>query len=251
MYKLFITDLDGSIIDDSEIISPKNLKAIKILRENNIEITIATGRRWASISKIVEPLRLTLPVILYNGAGIYDPLRKSFLYLQYLSKDEVIEALKVIYHYLNFVKLGVYHDDKLYEDGEALELLRNSKNGIIKIFIEGEKEVLKELKNNLEKGKNYLNVVFSSYKYLEILPKGASKGRALKKLLKNLDIKLEEVIALGDYDNDEEMLRLSGLGITLKNASERLKRIADYVIDASPSESVHYIIQKVLNFERR
>ncbi len=249
MYKLFITDLDGSIIDESEIISPKNLKAIKILRENNIEVTIATGRRWSSIFKIVEPLSLTLPVILYNGAGIYDPLRKSFLYLQYLSEEEVIGALKIIYHYLKFIKLGVYHDDKLYEDSEALELLKNNKNGIIKIFIEGEKEVLKELKNRLEK--NYLNVVFSSYKYLEILPMGTSKGNALKKLVKNLGIKLEEVIALGDYDNDEEMLRLSGLGITLKSASERLKKIADYVIDTSPSESVHYIIQKVLNFERR
>ncbi|MGB9768494.1 MULTISPECIES: Cof-type HAD-IIB family hydrolase [Dictyoglomus] len=249
MYKLFITDLDGSIIDGSEVISTKNLKAIKILRENNIEITIATGRRWSSISKIVEPLSLTLPVILYNGAGIYDPLRKSFLYLQHLSKEEVIGALKVIHYYLSFVKLGIYHDDKLYEDSEALEFLKDNKNGIIKIFIEGEKELLKELKNRLEK--IYLNVVFSSYKYLEILPKGASKGKALKKLLKNLDIKLEEVIALGDYDNDEEMLKLSGLGITLKNASERLKKIADYVIDASPSESVHYIIQQVLNFERR
>lgn len=250
MYKLFITDLDGSIIDESEVISSKNVEAINLLRKNDIEVTIATGRRWSSITKIVEPLNLNIPVIIYNGAGIYDPVKNSYLYLKYLSKKEVAESLTVISEYWDYIKLGVYWDDKLIEDKEALGLLKQNKEGIIKIFIEGEEKFIKELKNKILQDKDCLNVVFSSYKYLEILPKGVSKGKALKELVKFLGIKLEEVIALGDYDNDEEMIKWAGLGITLENASIRLKKVANYIIEASPKESVYYIIQEVLNLKK-
>lgn len=249
MYKLFVTDLDGSIIDDSEKVSYKNVYAVEILRKNNIDITIATGRRWSSVQSIVSPLKITLPVILYNGAGIYDPIKDQYIFVKYLSEIAVSTILKILQNISREVKIGIYYGEILLENEKALEVMRYDKNNIIKVFLEGERSVLNEINKKMETYLDLFTVVFSSTKYLEILPINTSKGKALKRLIKVLGIKKEEVIALGDYDNDEDLLRFSGLSITLENASQKIKRVAKYNIKVSPQESLYEIVVNILNLE--
>jgi hydroxymethylpyrimidine pyrophosphatase-like HAD family hydrolase len=238
MYKLIITDFDGSLVGKDLNISKENYMAISELRKLGIDITIATGRRWNSIEPFVNKLNIKLPIILYNGAGIYDHLKDKWLYRKFLNYNIFLEILEFIRPLCPKVSIGVYGKDELYV-GES--------NNIIKLFFEGKNEDLIELEKLL---KTYFNdkveIFFSSDIYLEILPKGCSKGNAMLKLLKYLDISPKDVIAIGDHDNDIDMIKKAGLGITLSSGSQRIKEEADYVINTGPDRSLLEIFERFI-----
>ncbi|HOJ92346.1 MAG TPA: HAD-IIB family hydrolase [Dictyoglomaceae bacterium] len=245
MYKLLVTDFDGSIVDKDESLSEKNVKAVKKLREAGIDLTLATGRRWSSIKPFAETLEITLPVILYNGAGLFSPTEGRWLFKKSLDKNAIQEVLKIVEKYISDIDVGVYYNDILIRGRDGIEIMRSGKE-ITKLFIEADPSLLTKLKNEFSDSRVYYNIVFSAPVYLEILPVGASKGKALKYLLSLLKISSKEVIVLGDYDNDLDMFQNTALGITLKNSSEDLKRVADYILDVNPTESIYEIATKIL-----
>uniref|UniRef100_A0A7C3RML3 HAD family hydrolase n=1 Tax=Dictyoglomus thermophilum TaxID=14 RepID=A0A7C3RML3_DICTH len=250
MYKLLVADFDGSIVDYTETLSSQNIIAIRKLREKGIDFTIATGRRWSSIESKIRILNINIPVILYNGAGIYHPVESRFLFIKYLSNREVKDSLQFIKIYYEKIKVGVYYEDMLFEDEEALLLLERENEKIIKIFLEGKEEDLKIIKTHIDRNyNNKINAVFSAPYYLEILPYGISKGNALKMLINMLNISPKEVIAIGDFDNDEDMLKLAGLSFTLINSSEKLKKVANFILDCNPNDSLYRIGKKIINLK--
>ncbi|GAB2284833.1 hypothetical protein Dimus_019286 [Dionaea muscipula] len=82
---------------------------------------------------------------------------------------------------------------------------------------------------------DHANVVQAIPNMLEIVPRGTSKGDGVKMLLQHLGVSAEEVMAIGDGENDVEMLELASLGVALSNGSEKAKAVAD-VIGASNDE---------------
>lgn len=72
---------------------------------------------------------------------------------------------------------------------------------------------------------------------LEVLPPGASKGDGLRRLLRHVGVDPAHVLAIGDAENDVEMLRMAGTGVAVANALEVAKAAADYVLEASSSEA--------------
>ncbi|PNH03878.1 hypothetical protein TSOC_010023, partial [Tetrabaena socialis] len=87
---------------------------------------------------------------------------------------------------------------------------------------------------------------------LEVLPLGASKGSGLSWLLAHLGVKPENVMALGDGENDVEMLQLAGLGIAMGNAGAKAKAAADVVLDETNDEDgvaraiMQYVVEPLL-----
>jgi Cof subfamily protein (haloacid dehalogenase superfamily) len=250
MYKLLIADFDGSIVDHTETLSYQNIIAIQKLREKGIDFTIATGRRWSSIESKIRMLNINIPVILYNGSGIYHPVENRFLFIKYLSDREVKDSLQFIKIYYEKIKIGVYYEDMLIEDEDALLMLEKGNKKIIKVFLEGKEEDLKIIKSHIDKNyKNKINAVFSAPYYLEILPYGVSKGNALNILLNMLNISSKQVIAIGDFYNDEDMLKLAGLSFTFVNSPEKLKKVANFILDCDPNDSLHRIAKEIINLK--
>ncbi|PMQ01607.1 MAG: phosphatase [Dictyoglomus sp. NZ13-RE01] len=245
-YKLIITDFDGSLVGDSLNISYQNISAINRFREMGGDITIATGRRWSSIKPFVELLNIKIPVILYNGAGIYDPTKENWIYRKFLRVEFLKEILRFLKTYEGKCSFGFYINDELYEEWKIDKIFSLLEGKVIKFFIEADRKILEEIQRGLNKYfYDKVTIVISSYKFLEILPKGCSKGRAMLKLLHLLKISPMEVIAIGDYDNDLDMLKLAGIGITLPNASERVKKFADFVTKSDPDGAIAEIINKL------
>ena len=83
MKKLYITDLDGTLLNQNASISPYSEQVIKKIIKQGIHFTIATGRSPIRIFSILQNIPLKLPVILMNGAAIYDiePVFKVYLTL--------------------------------------------------------------------------------------------------------------------------------------------------------------------------
>ena len=89
---------------------------------------------------------------------------------------------------------------------------------------------------------------FSFFQYqqysMEIVAKGCSKASGMKTLLEYLNIKPEEVMAIGDHTNDVEVIKSAGLGVAVANAQPELKEIADYVTSKERAEGVREAINK-------
>ena len=83
---------------------------------------------------------------------------------------------------------------------------------------------------------------------LEIMNKECNKGFGLERLIKELGVNREEVISIGDEQNDFEMIKFAGLGVAMGNASEKIKEIADYITKTNEEDGVAHVIEKfVLN----
>ena len=92
------------------------------------------------------------------------------------------------------------------------------------------------------------SVVRSQVYLLEIAAKGVDKGTALKQLAQDLGFEREEVMAIGDGNNDYEMIEAAGLGVVMANGTERLKSIADELTLSNIEDGVAHAIEKfVLN----
>ena len=88
------------------------------------------------------------------------------------------------------------------------------------------------------------DIIFTSTKLLEVLPKGITKVTGIQRLIDSLGIKMSEVMAFGDYDNDIEMLNAAGLGVVVENGSAAAKASADLIIGAMRSERSRKISRK-------
>jgi hydroxymethylpyrimidine pyrophosphatase-like HAD family hydrolase len=87
---------------------------------------------------------------------------------------------------------------------------------------------------------------FSKSNYLEVLPIGVDKAKALMKLAKTLGLELSQVAAIGDGLNDVEMLREAGLGIAMGNASDAVKSEADWVTGTNDEEGVAQAVRRLV-----
>ena len=115
------------------------------------------------------------------------------------------------------------------------------------------KQSIKDYKlNDLFKAKEELKkyedleVVSSSPSNFEVMNKGTSKGRAVKVLADILNINREEVMCLGDSENDLSMIEFAGLGVAMGNAEEFLKEKADYITDTNENDGVAKAIEKFI-----
>jgi Cof subfamily protein (haloacid dehalogenase superfamily) len=81
---------------------------------------------------------------------------------------------------------------------------------------------------------------------LEIVPNGSGKGPALAELLKKLNISPDEVMALGDAENDIEMIRMAGIGVAMGNASQAVKDAADFVTGTNDEHGVAQAVEKYI-----
>ncbi len=79
---------------------------------------------------------------------------------------------------------------------------------------------------------------------LEILPNGASKGAALKTLIKDLGVSSESVMAIGDAENDIEMIQLAGIGVAVGNAGQAVKDAADVVVASNDADGVAEAVER-------
>ncbi|GAG46481.1 unnamed protein product [marine sediment metagenome] len=79
---------------------------------------------------------------------------------------------------------------------------------------------------------------------LQIMSRGVSKGAALKLVCKRYDVALQKTIAIGDAPNDIDMLKISGIGIAMASAPERVRRSADYVTSPNDDEGVAEALER-------
>lgn len=261
---LIITDLDGTLLPHNKKLLPADIKSINKFISDGGNFSIATGRPIQSVSAYLKDLKVTVPIILYNGSAIYDTKRESFLWCDYLAPN----AKKLISDVLATfpdTSAEILTEDNIYalqrNRLEDYHISITNTNPIecsidktgdkwLKTLFAIEPERIDSLIEFIDK-QNYndFSYVKSCPFFYEVLPKNNSKGTALKKLKNMAELNDYTIVAVGDYANDIEMLKYADIGVATANASNDVKAIADIVLDKTCDENamaslIDYIYSK-------
>lgn len=232
-----ICDMDGTLLNSQREVSKKNKAALNEFVEQGGLFSVATGRDEVSLSKFLNDLPINLPVIVYNGAAIYDYSKKEFIWSRYLDRSvlPLIRELMVAFPDLG---VEVYDESNVYvvKESQATrdQLLRDlfvPRHAPVdkidfpwkKIILAWEPEKLSPVETYLRNKKVPFHFFYSQPDFIEILHPEASKGSALRELASMWEIPSDAIIAIGDHMNDLEMLQYAGKGIAVSNAHPLLK----------------------------
>ncbi|URZ08024.1 Cof-type HAD-IIB family hydrolase [Clostridium felsineum] len=262
---LLISDMDDTLINSDRRISDKNIEAIKKFQSLGGRFTIATGRTMESAYRYIRDLPVDLPVILYNGAKIYDFQNEKTVFEIEL-EDRVKEIVKKIKEYNPSFGIEIYSNENTYIYSSCRFTERFKKRGYevfyeipetlwkenwTKVLVLAEEEDEDYLEENFENLFGKINLVRSGENYLEILPDNLSKGAALKNLcnLKNIDI--NKVISVGDNMNDYELIKSAGYGFCVLNGNKKLISMCSNICPSNDENPIEYIVNLAMNnFEK-
>lgn len=246
-----ITDMDGTLLPENKILSEKDKQAIKRFRKDGGKFTVATGRTLQSALKYIKELEIELPVILYNGSLIYDTHTDAVMFTDELPSysKEIAEEL---FKYMENPGGEVLRLDNIYVvcnneyekehtricqvDPIYAELDSVPVGGWFKILFATEPSLVSKLEEYVKTKDYTVDFVRSHDIFIEMLPKGSSKGAALKEYIKLLNMENCTIVAAGDYHNDIEMLQTADIGAATANAQQEVKDIADIVLKKSSDE---------------
>jgi len=258
-YKMVVTDIDGTLVDLQQTISERNKTAVRAFQQAGGIVTLATGRMEDAALPYARELNIRHPVILYNGGKIVDLATGKTYYEAILAREAVGRCLQLAGQ--RAADMIVYAGRKLWVNAvtpaiaaymrkdrvdctpwESPDFLEAAEvNKILFIDEEGEFSSILEALRPL--AGLFCELVKSEPTYLEVLPRGVSKGRALALLAGRLGISTGEVIAIGDNLNDLEMIREAGLGVAVGNAHEQLKRHARHIAGSHLDDAVAEVIE--------
>lgn len=263
MGTLYVTDLDGTLLNSSDQISQYSIQTINGLVAKGMQFTYATARSLVSASVVAKGLSTTIPVIAYNGALIVNPATGEVISSLSFTEEEagrirdVLQkngANPLVYAYVDGVERVSYVAGR--ENEGILRYLESRKGdrrfrplpdegglyqGDIFYFtcIADREELLPLYEIFTEDGRYRCTLQQELYRpefFLEIMPKKASKAEAIKRLkeLWNCD----RVVSFGDAINDIPMFEISDECYAVANAVPELKACATGVIAANDEDGV-------------
>lgn len=256
MYKLMLTDLDETLLDNKGEIPEVNKRAIRKAIEEGFKVAICSGRSYMSLEKFILKLGLNVKGCLgicYNGGMIYEADTNKPIREHRLNRECALEIIKECRSFKG--DIIVYIGNKLiterYTDNVRSYCERSVLTPIIvesfeeyinedvsKILLIGSNDALIKVSEHFEGLEIYnrLMMFFSSDILLEFNEKNVDKGTALEEIAELLNITTNEIIAVGDTYNDISMVQKAGLGVAVANGKEAIKREADYITQRTNSE---------------
>lgn len=265
MYKLLALDMDGTLLNENKAISKENFQAIQSAKEKGVKVVLATGRPLKGIEKYLNQLNLITEndyAVAFNGAVIQNTKTGKILSKTLMTMDDVkylyslSKNLNVNIHISTPTscitpKLNKYTEHEAAINGLDIELLNfddvNPNTTVIKVmFIDDETLLDNAIKQLPDEVYSKYTVVRSAPFFLEFINNSANKGIGVDILAKNLGIKREEVICMGDAGNDIHMIKYAGLGVAMGNAFPEIKEIADYVTKTNEENGVAHVINKFI-----
>lgn len=259
MYKLIALDLDGTALTSENKITEETRDAIFYARSKGVKVILATGRIAGEAAEFAFELGADDEMISSGGAAISNASSGVSLTdwaMDYETGAKVVSAVEHLP-----VTVMIYVGDKLYLNPRSDEILSKRKRN--EGFLTN-KIVLTNIADRILEDKLPVNKVFarsndrslldsaaekisplpairittSAIDNIEVMPKNADKGTALSILAKSLGITMDEVIAIGDSDNDYDMLKAAGVAVVMGNGDDKTKQLAHYITDDNDHNGV-------------
>ncbi|WP_125153030.1 Cof-type HAD-IIB family hydrolase [Clostridium rectalis] len=260
MYKLVAIDIDGTLLNSKHLLDETTIKRVKEVQKSGIKVILVSGRDFIAAKPYMDVLNTKDLLVGLNGCRVYDS-GGEIIFSEDLSYNISKEILSIceeekLYTVL-FIDKNTYVEKK-YDFMDVLNYVKGSlevgklslfyKNQIItKFLLVDNNEKLNKIKKRLDNhfGEK-INSQFSLPHFLEIFNGKVNKGVMLKKICNLYNINTDEVIAIGDWDNDLSMIEYAGLGIAMENGSENLKIKADYITKSNDNLGVAFALEKFI-----
>jgi len=273
--KLVASDLDGTLLNKNKEITPRLFSALEKLDELGIYFVPSTGRPFGTVPQAIKELPFLKYVITSNGATIYDAAEKKNIIENYLTAEavdaviEIAKELPVITEY--FIEGKAYIARSVYDDLAPFHLteshvayIKNSRTPVENFWEEMERnhavleninlvfsdlDLRKETWDRL-KALGLASVTAATAINIEITSLYATKAKALEKLCEVLGLERENVLAMGDGDNDMPMIQFAGIGVAMANGEEHIKEAADIIADDCNDFGAAKILEQIIESKK-
>lgn len=278
--RLIAADVDGTLLTDAREPSPGSLQAVRAARDLGIHVCLCSGRNHTEIKDLCALAGMSDLTVINNGASIINWRTGVHAYrnrfnshhiadmLRALLRDAKAHPLPTIYTAGSFKThiLRAYSDEGMLRRGQ----IKTSASGFtaeayyihdaVEDWLQASTADTQRVLYNIDAKRHGSRIKKLLAPYgdvsittgmpgrMEILPAGTSKGEGLRRLCERYGLRLEEAMAIGDGANDEEMIRMAGIGVAMGNAAQRLKDTADYITDSNEEEGFQKALDRyVLN----
>jgi len=270
MIKLFVCDIDNTLLNKSVGMPPANLEAIMALQKAGVKVALASGRINVGMTNLAHQLQLDKYggyLIASNGAYVQSLSDGRILSNELIALDKLKEMADHAKRLDIHVSIQQGHLLAYTVADEALSYERDV-IGLEVVHHEDLSSYLYEATNKVEVTgwvhgdeapfdefcklyQNEFSLIRGRGTFLDVMPLGITKATGVAIVMKELHIKREEVAAIGDGENDRHMLKAAGLSATLANANASLQAEVDHVVasveQAGLSHFAHLVLSKNAN----
>ena len=246
-------DIDGTLLSDSFIISPENLDAIRKARANGHLVFINTGRSWGNIPPVLMDQFKDFDGII-SGIGSMITINGETVYKSFMPEDIIrrvmeyvfanreywalFEGVNNVYSAFNDVRMTRDYEIELESSDDHSKVCNNDSIQVIAMGKIVPDEFRRLFENEL--------TVFQFETYADLVKKGLNKAVGIEKVLEITGIRRENTIAIGDSNNDYDMLEYAGIGVAMANSQQSILDMADYITDSNFDNGVAKAIEKFL-----
>ncbi|HIT64756.1 MAG TPA: HAD family hydrolase [Candidatus Ventrimonas merdavium] len=260
MIKLIVSDIDGTLLEDGgHELNPELFEVIGKLREKGMQFAAASGRQWASIESVFEPVKRRIFYLSDNGA--YVGMCGRNLFVHPIERELIHDMIRDIR--AEGLTPMVSGPDVAYLEGDDEEFYRWLVDGyqfrvkrvrdlmevddsFIKISAYKKHGVEPATKSLREKYGDRLKITISGDMWMDCMAKGVNKGEAVKLLQESLGISPRETMAFGDQLNDLEMLDQVYYSFAIGNARPEVKAAARFQADTNVRDGVLKILRLLI-----
>jgi Cof subfamily protein (haloacid dehalogenase superfamily) len=249
---LVLADVDGTLVTEDKILTPRAETAVRALRQAGIRFAITSGRPPRGMAMLIDPLALDTPIAGFNG-GIFVRDDLSILEQKTLPPDVARDAVALIRkrgldawvycgHDWLVTKKSAPHVDReawtVKFEPKVVEDFADALDSAAKIVgVSDDSAAIRRCTDDVHAAFGDRATASPSQPYyLDITNRDANKGAVVEYLSRQLGLPGEEIATIGDQPNDVLMFERSGLSIAMGNASDEVKAKADAVTDSYRDE---------------
>ena len=263
MIRLIATDLDDTLLDASSGMTPRTQRALNAAMALGCGVTLSSGRMMEAMLPFAQRIGVNAPMLLYNGAMIYDHNTDETLYaprIAYKTALGIVKLVEELGFYIQLYPGKGYFCSEIVDHTRAYarqinfqatpvhmpmaQWLRQNPRDMQKMLVidtpEGADRIQATLREAFPHGACYLK---SKPHYVEIAPEGVDKGRSLAFLAEHLGLTPDEVMAFGDGQNDVPMLKYAGAGYAMANACPQALACTSLIAPPNTEDGVAQVIE--------
>lgn len=263
--KCFSIDLDGTLLNSKHQISDENLKVLQELHEQGHSIIFNTGRAFEDVIKFDAVQKIETPIFSINGTVLYSKSREilheaSLPVSIYKELFPILKELGLwIMVYTNqggfpcrnpmIVDKSLEEIERIFKDYDYSEILDKDNLKIYKIMAvsrEDQLEKIDQAKQAIE-GNFEVSMASSHPNNVEFTSVEATKGKALLRYQKFMNLHFDEIFAFGDGGNDLAQFKVATTSVAMGNAPFYIQQEADIITKTNDEDGFAYAVRHLLN----
>lgn len=271
-YKLIVIDVDGTMLNSKRELTKRTVQTLRKVQQMGIRVALASGRPTYGILPLAKAIDLGMYdgfIISYNGAQVMEARTGQILFerridpqmVPYLEKKARKMGLTMAYYDGNEVVSTDIQNPHIVDEAEMNGMtLRQDEELSLSMddwpaevmLVSDDEEALTSLEQHMQRHLNgVMDTIHSNPYYLEIVGYQVGKSYAMGALVQKMGIGMAEVLAIGDGEADINMIQMAGTGVAMANATEGVRRCADFTTLSNDEDGAALAIEKAIMEEAR